>query len=226
MSDSKKDESWSFQVDSSDVESTKEKKDVKKTSSPASLLNKTSSKKKGKNLSLDYENVPQRVSRSKLAESESGEEEKALVASLGVRFMAGLIDIFVYNGIYFLAMFLNNKGNNLIVTLISALDRPEITNLKAINEVRLGLIYTLMVLVFFVIIPTMTGKTIGKMFFNLIIDDDDGGRIGLIRTFLREMILRPISFLTFFGLISIFFNKKRKTLHDYLLNTVVRKNYF
>ena len=224
MSDSKKDDSWSFQIDPSD---TKEKKKERKSVNPSSLLKKTSSKKKGKGLSLDYENKPDRISRSKLASQEAESNELANnLPSIELRLKAGFVDGLIYTGIYFVSNYINKHESNLLSSIISSIDLPAISKMMEVSEIRVATIYIMIMLLFYFIVPVISGKTIGKMFFNLIIDDKDGGRIGVFRTFLREIILKPLSLLTVIGLASMFFNKSRVTLHDLIIKSVVRKNYF
>ena len=84
------------------------------------------------------------------------------------------------------------------------------------------LITILLALTNFIIFPMFSGQTIGKMLTGLRITNLDGKIPRLWNLFLRHFIGYPLTLLTGgLGFIFSVFNKKGRSLHDYLAGTTV-----
>lgn len=73
----------------------------------------------------------------------------------------------------------------------------------------------------FVVFLSATATTVGKKIMDLEVRDIDRPTITISQAFLREMILKPLSIISIFGILYVFVNKERKTLHDILSLTFV-----
>jgi uncharacterized RDD family membrane protein YckC len=91
----------------------------------------------------------------------------------------------------------------------------------------LGEIYPLMkcilisYFIFYFLVLKLSGHSLGKKIKKIKIEDIDGGPLNFNRLFLREIVLKPISFLLIFPIFVYFFSKNRLALHDKLSNSVV-----
>ncbi|MFH1715121.1 MAG: RDD family protein [Elusimicrobiota bacterium] len=65
------------------------------------------------------------------------------------------------------------------------------------------------------------GQTFGKKWLNVKVVNDDGSSVGYAKAALRLICSALSGFILFMGYIVYFFNPRRKTLHDYILKTVV-----
>jgi uncharacterized RDD family membrane protein YckC len=84
------------------------------------------------------------------------------------------------------------------------------------------LIAILLTLTNFIILPLLTGQSIGKMLTGLKVVKTDGSEPTLKNLLIRHLIGYPLMFLTLgFGFLISVFNQKGRALHDYLAQTVV-----
>lgn len=71
---------------------------------------------------------------------------------------------------------------------------------------------------------TRFGATAGKLLLGLrVLDVTDGKSLPMTRSFLRELILKPLTCSTGVALVSSLLRKDRRSLHDMALRTVVKK---
>ncbi len=74
----------------------------------------------------------------------------------------------------------------------------------------------------FLLLPLVRGKTLGKMLFGLSIVRRDGRRLGLVQAILRHLVGYPISILTLgLGFFMAGFDRQGRGLHDVVAGTVV-----
>lgn len=75
--------------------------------------------------------------------------------------------------------------------------------------------------IFFIFPLKYYNATIGKKLMKINLRGTDEYTLGLLKIILRELIVKPISLGILIGFIVPFFNKKRRSLHDYLTGTIV-----
>ncbi len=84
------------------------------------------------------------------------------------------------------------------------------------------LIFVLLTLTNFVILPMFSGQSLGKMFTGLRIVNADGTSPNFIKLLLRNIFGYLLTlFSGLLGFFLSFFNSKGRTLHDYIAGTVV-----
>lgn len=215
MSDSDGDD-WSFKVDK---QKQSKKNENVRAKSPKGLLNK-SKKKKDPSLKLDYTGAPKRVSRTKMAENESGEIQEARPSPM-TRVMAGLVDSVVIFLLYKLSGFLNIFLKDQVKEIFILLKQEKLVKLSSFVEISNLLIFFVAYCIVFVILPAFWKKSIGKAFFKLVINNTFGEQVGPMRIVVREIIFKPLSSLSIFGILMIPFNNNRRGAHDYLSGTIV-----
>lgn len=75
---------------------------------------------------------------------------------------------------------------------------------------------------FLVIIPlSFYYVTLGKKIMGIYLRGEEQFSLPIEVVIVRELILKPISLVTLIGIFLPFFNKKKKSLHDFILKTIV-----
>ena len=91
------------------------------------------------------------------------------------------------------------------------------------NYLPIKPVLSFMIVVFIFLLPIFFARTTyGKMTFRIVIEDIDGGRLGLSRLFFREIFLRPLCMATIILALPIY-SKRRQTFYDFLLKSQVYK---
>lgn len=84
------------------------------------------------------------------------------------------------------------------------------------------LIALLLLITNFVILPTVSGRTIGKAIMGLQVVQKDGRNLTIGSAMIRHLIGYPLTILTFgLGFLFAIFNSKGRALQDYLAGTIV-----
>ena len=244
MSEAKKkdetQEDWDFQIPAAESE-TPSKKRLKKSSTSARktpVLNpETAGSQKRKKVrsardlaqgsgspKLGIEGGKKRVSRKQMAKNYEivDRMEATLKAAPIDRLKAGFIDLFLMAGVgagsYFgfpyarryVMKFLIQEGINQNLP-------PEQFKMAIISACAL-----VGVLLFYVFPILIKGKSLGKVFKGLRIGDvKDTMTVSRTKGIFRDLILRPLSFVSVIGIFMMFFNKKKQGLHDLILGTTV-----
>jgi|ERR1041385_6117394 uncharacterized RDD family membrane protein YckC len=88
---------------------------------------------------------------------------------------------------------------------------------------KVGIILALIVAVGdLLVMPGLTGRSIGKWTTGLRIERIGGGRPGMLRAFVRHFIGYPLSFIPFaLGFLMVTVSPTGRALHDYIAGTVV-----
>ncbi len=168
-----------------------------------------------------------RSSRSQLAqqyEYEDKIERLQRTPAMG-RVIAGGIDIVYIGTIIFASQFLipiakKEYMNYLVENSINQMLPPNTLH----QYIWMAIALSCFLVLYF--LPTMLiGKSMGKAMKGYRIGDVvDSTSISRSKIFIREFILRPLSALSVLGVVMMFFNKKKQTLHDLILKTSVFSN--
>ncbi len=137
------------------------------------------------------------------------------------RFLAFMLDLAIIYGLSFLSKFLLLPIYRLNLMILERykynLDVLKVDYYFYGQFIVAFLIYFLLI----VVATAFYNKTLGKKILGLSVRGDDKFTLRVTDVFLREVILKPLSIVSVFGIIICFFHKKRKTLHDLLLRTLV-----
>ncbi len=74
---------------------------------------------------------------------------------------------------------------------------------------------------YFVVITAFYNQTLGKKFLSIRVREEQRFSLAISDMFMREMIYKPVSFLSVVGLLMSFSHKKRRCLHDVMSRTIV-----
>lgn len=158
-------------------------------------------------------NKPKTISRvemAKVAAIENNEVEDLVhenFSSGARRFAAHLIDAIVIGVVSYLVK---------MVLLFSKLIPSDFSGFLVLGSLNFAIYFL------FICFPmAFFNRTLGKKMVGIYVYGDNSFNLSMMRVFLREFILKPISILSVIGIVVLFFNKKRKTLHDFILKTVV-----
>lgn len=83
------------------------------------------------------------------------------------------------------------------------------------------IIFYLLGLLYFVLLTSLTGTTIGKRLFNLTVVDSEGRNLTFLNALFRESVGKYLSNIFYFGYIMIFIDKDNRAFHDYLCDSAV-----
>ncbi|MDO4814572.1 MAG: RDD family protein [Gemella sp.] len=98
---------------------------------------------------------------------------------------------------------------------------------RSLPVVDVSLATILVYLLYFAIMTYKYSQTLGKMILGIKVETNTGIRLGLTDIFFREIVGRFINTATFnLPYLVIFFNSKKKGLHDYIADTVVVKEEY
>jgi len=223
MSD-KKEENWDFSLDESDLKNKAEKKELKKKSTIKKKPLLSSQKKE--NLALDTKAKPSRKSRTQMAIDEEGQRTmKGREISMRPSHFLRLSS-YVLDQLYLSFLFGASTQITTMTPIFEELEKDYgLTDLSAQLPLAIADI-SLFVLLFVVlyIVPIGVWSTSpGKALVGLKIGREGKKSVGLINAFWREVIFKPITIVSFLGLLPILFSEKRKGLHDYLSGTYVTR---
>jgi len=230
VSDSnKKDDDWSFQVE--DIEKIKRKEEGPKKVASGTGIRQLIKKNKVKDLKLDHENIPKRISRSNTEEyMNTDQHSKGLkdtsTPDIMRRGKAFAIDMVICLILFLLAKILIDTTYPWLEQFLVRIGQDSILDNSAIEShidfIVRGFNFVVLYFIVFVPLASFSGKTPGKFVCKIIVEDIDGGYIGFFRTLLRELILKPLCLVSVVGVLILFGNKKRRALHDFLAKSIVR----
>lgn len=135
-----------------------------------------------------------------------------VIASIGSRFMAVIIDSIIVGILSFMVSYLFN-------TFVSL---PPDKMKQAQTIVSIGMMLFSSIL-YYPIFTIYGGATPGKMALSIKVIDKDGEDIGPLQAILREAIYKTISIIVF-GFAWAFFNEKNRTFWDYTSGSIVVKS--
>ncbi|MBI2520699.1 MAG: RDD family protein [Bdellovibrio sp.] len=82
--------------------------------------------------------------------------------------------------------------------------------------------FTILIYVYFTFFHVLKGATPGKMAMGLrLVVVPDGGNIGPLRSFVREVIGKTVSGFLFIGFVVMLIRKDHRSLHDLIARTIV-----
>ena len=229
-SDEKNSEDWDFKIKDIEKEDRLEK-GPKKAVSDTGVRNLMKRGKK-EDLKLAFDKIPKRVSRSdteaylnKSQHTHGGKDTST--PDIAVRGKAFAIDAVIMGVFYLLS-----RNSQLLDVLFNWVDQAmvklalgQLPEDPRVDYLLSAGIFVVLYFFIFVLLITFTSKSPGKFATKILVDDIDGGDIGFFRTFLREMIFKPISALTIIGIFMPFMNPQRRALHDFLSKSVIRIDY-
>ncbi len=224
MSD-KKDDDWDFKIDRGvapqDIKADIKARIAKKQSLEEIAAAFSDEPEIPSELVLDHgATVPRRERLENFKKSHTLEKFAEIKsAPLGRRIKAFLIDVIfqgvlVFGGMIVFPYIQQDLERKLPAGILTGLPYPEIV---------LEALLPLLLLLFFHIIPTCTSrKSLGKKFVSIRIGSKfEDGNISKKAVFFREVLVKPLSFISIVGVLLIFTNPSRRALHDYICGSTV-----
>ena len=223
-SNQKKDEDWNFSLDANVVEELQKKEPEAPKNSMKGIIKP---KPEGSKLKLDESATPRTKTRSEMAKEvgeEAKEVEEVVYAGPSPRAIAGIIDFVLFWVYVFLGKI---AAPYLRIAIQVFLDKyrikPDVDEVMFLNV--LWALAFLFISFCLLIAPTsFAHHSWGKKIMNLKVTGTEKNFMPIGKTFMREMIFKPLSIASVAGLAMYFFNEKKQTLHDKLCDTVVIVN--
>jgi len=151
--------------------------------------------------------------------------KKANVPGSGLsRIMAQIIDLSIIIIIFVLSYFLAQVILKISDSLLDDFKMKFIFSAQAMISIIHMLVFSFNVFIVFVYFLVVESTSIGKKIMGLSVISKEQEYITFKQAFLREMIFKPLSYVTFFGLFWALIDKEQKTLHDILAATNVIKS--
>lgn len=131
------------------------------------------------------------------------------------RFMAYIIDL--------LCVGILSSTVATISTILKAFGMENVINKGILFQYSVIAILTYIVKkLYFVILDTCSGQTLGKMCFRIKVVNEDGGKVTLWNALYRETIGRFLTEVVYFlGYIGVFADREKRAIHDWLCDTRV-----
>jgi uncharacterized RDD family membrane protein YckC len=156
-----------------------------------------------------------------LAQQKENTEDVIVSAPVVKRGIALILDLFLMLGISYVAINLIPITKLLISFPMDKYKFVWRLSDKNLSYLMMG-INSLVMYFFLVFFPTLFYNTsFGKRIMNLRVRGIDQYTLSFEQAFFRDFLFRPVSILSGVGLIVPFFNKEKKSLHDFLTKTQV-----
>ncbi len=207
----RKKNTWSFVVDGKELTSVLTRAQIR--ISDSSLIIKKRSRKQAANkqqeLELDFKSKPVRRTREEYTGShhDTNEENVSVydIAPFFKRGAAFLID----SGIIGLVIFLLEKDQFKILS-------------EGMNTILVRAVIYFCTYMVVLLIPSIRhGSSVGKSLVGIRVINTEGDMLSSADAFQRELLGKPVSIITVVGILIIFMNYPKRTLHDYWLGSVV-----
>lgn len=221
---SKSDDSWDFKVEKSKSEKDTTQKTItipKPTKKKDNLFDEDDA-----DLNVSDSRPQARKSRKALAKEYEREEDRPYVPSTDElygsffrRASAFFLDIFVTGVVSILVLSYAPQYSIELENLLAAIIGQENT----IFEFFLFCSFVFVYFVFVSIPHILFGASFGKKMMNVKVFGLDRVPVGFLQSLIREIFLKPLSFVSVLGVVICFFSKKRKMMHDHILNTEVHR---
>ncbi len=172
-------------------------------------------------LTLDHAGtIPRRERIENFKKSHALEKFKEIkTAPLDRRLFATIVDVFFVSALIYAGL----KFFPFIQTHVEKALPPGFLGQVPYPQKVLEFTLPALLVFFFHLVPTaISKKSIGKKLFSLRVGNkfEDSGTSKFV-VFIRELIIKPISCLSIIGILCMFINLKRRTLHDFICSTAV-----
>ena len=139
-------------------------------------------------------------------------------AGFGIRLVAGVLDLIVLASVFLL--FVSGAAFYLLVQTDWG-NESSITSGEEATTIAILATFLLFVPLYFFALWWSRGQTFGQMATRIAITDRDGYHISGWRALLRTIVW-PLSFIPAgVGLLPVFFDRERRSLHDMISGTIV-----
>ncbi len=91
------------------------------------------------------------------------------------------------------------------------------------NNLVLPFLFFILLMILYIFPLSARGKSIGLHVVNAKLVDEDGHYLSVAKILIRQFILTPLSLISIIGPFTMFLNKKKQTLQDRLIRSVVRQ---
>ena len=145
------------------------------------------------------------------------------------RYAAVFLDAVIALGIFFLALFVASAIGIFDSSLFFAnyIVQAQSGYIDYSQNPLLWLIWFSFLFFYLIVTISLYGATPGKRFFGIaVISTNDHLRISIIRSFFRYILYSISSILLFLPFLTQLFTKKRQTLYDLMVKTIVIKGKF
>lgn len=212
------DQDWEFKVSNEELK----EHDVKKKKVDSASALKRKSKRSDQKLKIDESKVVKRESRSAMARRIAAMENYKEFAppEFPKRLISNVIDVVLLVALYALSAFIYPELYNKYMAFLSEKGMNQSLEPQTLEYAIRG-VASLVMAILLVVFPVLfTKKTLGKNLMQIRIGhaEEDRGVSGMTCV-LREFIFKPLSVATVIGFALIFFNEKKRGLHDFLLGT-------
>jgi uncharacterized RDD family membrane protein YckC len=159
------------------------------------------------------------TSMSTVADEPAHEEIVSLpYAGFGLRLVSGVLDLIVLTSVFFL--FVSLAGFYLLLQTDWGRE-SDFTNGEGYRAVAIISLFALFLPIYFVVLWSWHGQTIGQMATRIAVTDRNGYHISAWHSIIRT-VTWPLSVIPLgLGLVPILFDDESRALHDMLAGTVV-----
>jgi uncharacterized RDD family membrane protein YckC len=147
--------------------------------------------------------------------------ETIVFASLVKRVTAQFIDLLVFFTLFILSAYFVPMGIKVCQFFMERAKLKFAYSMMTTSQLVQLAILTLYVFIVFVVFLSITNTSVGKKVMGLEVRGSEQYPLPVMKAFLREMIFKPLSFLTFVGILYAWVNPAKRTLHDLLSSTIV-----
>jgi uncharacterized RDD family membrane protein YckC len=147
--------------------------------------------------------------------------ENMIFASLVKRTAAQLIDLFVLFILFILSAYFVPVGIKVCQIFMERSKLKFMYDMMTTSQLVQLVIFTFYVFIIFVVFLSITNTTIGKKIMRLEVRGSEYYPLSIMKAFLRELVFKPLSFLTVVGILYAWVNPEKRTFHDLLSSTIV-----
>jgi uncharacterized RDD family membrane protein YckC len=220
----KGEDDWNFSLDANVVEELQKKEPEPPKNSMKGIIK---TKAQSNHLALDEDAVPKAKSRSEMAKEvgeEAREVEEVVFAGPAARAVAGIIDFVLFCVYVFLAKIASPYMRIAIQIFLDKYRiKPDVDEVLFLN-VLWGIAFLFISFCLLIAPTSFAHHSWGKKIMKLKVTGTEKNFMPIGKTYLRELVLKPISMLSVIGLVMYFFNENKQTLHDKLCDTFVIEN--
>jgi uncharacterized RDD family membrane protein YckC len=226
--DENKTSEWSFKVDIKPEKSPELKTDSKEEDGKVSSQKSTKKPApKIKKLVLDTSPLLEKsgfeefTDKKNLVMKTDEDFAKERADLLQTRAFAQIIDLAVGVGLFILTFFELPMAMKISKSILDIMNWKFIFNASTTMDIIQVSLFFLNYFIVFAILLSNSNKTIGKNIMGLKVVGKKNDSISVSMAFQREMLFKPISFLTIIGALYPYIDKDGGTLHDFLSGTQV-----
>jgi uncharacterized RDD family membrane protein YckC len=147
--------------------------------------------------------------------------ETMIFASLLKRIVAQFIDFSVLFILFILSAYFVPIGIKVCQFFMERMKLKFMYSMMTTSQIVQLVLFTVYFFIVFVVFLSITNTTIGKKVMGIEVRGSEQYPLSVMKAFLREMVFKPLSFLTVVGILYAWVNPEKRTFHDLLSSTIV-----